>query len=724
MRASRTPAGHPAQTARSILLALSVLLCSTSCSRRDQDPTPARVHPPGAANASAPPTPVASGPRVLALLIGIADYFDNAQFDDLHGPVGDVDLVARVLKDRWSVASDDLRRLVDHAATVQGVVTAIDEHLLRRAKPGDEVFVYYSGHGSRIPDLSKREPGSKDSTLVLADSRVDGRDGSFDLSDDAIYSLLSPLTMRGVHVTLITDSCHSGGVARTGARVRAVVEGHESASSLPDQPFWPHDVPFLDDDARSDRDELTDYVHLSACAADEFAFEYGFPDGTHGVLTWMLADLLANLGSGTTWRDVARRCSARIEWMPNMPPQTPWLEGPDADRAVFGRGGSRNDRRFDVHIGSSDAVTGTIGTLLGVVPGATLRVFDERSRAVGDVEVTQASFDDFVGHWIAPPDNLVPGVALCAELASQPVDLPRLQVAAGTPGLVDEVGTRAWAVVGTAKPEAEYVLTAEGGRAELRTSDGIPLWRHLHQGSAETRFPLEDFDAACRRETRFRALWGLANPDRCGELRHLSLRFVSPTPDELRRRDADRSYTEASIRPRGGARGGGPPAPEFEATLPVFGAAVTADPLAVLEVVNENLETLYLHVLSLNEAREISVLFPDPGVRDRPATDDAPTKRIRIAVGALSRAEFPPDRPMRERYLVIATRSPLTELHTLEQRIEPSERGSGRASCPAPLEPIFGGGMLRRGGSCEQDLEGVGFAWLDLWVTRESVTRR
>ena len=79
-----------------------------------------------------------------ALLIGIGDYIhDNVT--DLEGPPYDVRSLERVLRDDW--AFDHVTSLIDSDATRDAILGALDE-LIRDTRPGDHVFLYFSGHGT------------------------------------------------------------------------------------------------------------------------------------------------------------------------------------------------------------------------------------------------------------------------------------------------------------------------------------------------------------------------------------------------------------------------------------------------------------------------------------------------------------------------------------------------------------------------------------------------
>jgi metacaspase-1 len=74
----------------------------------------------------------------------------------------------------------------------------------KQLKSGDLFFLTYSGHGGQIPDVTGEEDDKQDETWCLYDGQ---------LIDDELYLELSGFG-AGVRVLMLSDSCHSGTVAR------------------------------------------------------------------------------------------------------------------------------------------------------------------------------------------------------------------------------------------------------------------------------------------------------------------------------------------------------------------------------------------------------------------------------------------------------------------------------------------------------------------------------
>jgi hypothetical protein len=88
-----------------------------------------------------------SSPRKLALLIGVNNYLE---LPSLSGCLTDVELQRELLLHRFGFQPSDILCLTDDAASRDLIEKAFFEHLTSQCKPGDVVFIHFSGYGSRI----------------------------------------------------------------------------------------------------------------------------------------------------------------------------------------------------------------------------------------------------------------------------------------------------------------------------------------------------------------------------------------------------------------------------------------------------------------------------------------------------------------------------------------------------------------------------------------------
>ena len=136
-----------------------------------------------------------------ALCIGINDYPGTGS--DLSGCVNDAnDWAAAFAKRGFSVAT-----LFDRKATGAGIRTAI-RRLLDASKRRDSMIIQFSGHGSFVPDEDGDEPDGTDECICPYD--IADRDP---ITDDELFDLYSSKS-PGSRLVMISDSCHSGTVAR------------------------------------------------------------------------------------------------------------------------------------------------------------------------------------------------------------------------------------------------------------------------------------------------------------------------------------------------------------------------------------------------------------------------------------------------------------------------------------------------------------------------------
>ena len=139
------------------------------------------------------------------LVIGITHYLHLSQLGDVQ----DARDVAAVLTDPacCGYPPASVRTLIDGAATRAAILGALDD-LARVSHEGSTVFIYYSGHGARVP-------GSDDSRCYLMP--VDATNGSADeLERTAISGPELTARLRAIpagRLTLVLDACRAAGMA-------------------------------------------------------------------------------------------------------------------------------------------------------------------------------------------------------------------------------------------------------------------------------------------------------------------------------------------------------------------------------------------------------------------------------------------------------------------------------------------------------------------------------
>lgn len=157
------------------------------------------------------PGPQAGGMRGMSLHIGLNTVSPSSYpfpVPPLRGCINDANDMATLARSH-GITNPAPRLLLDSAATADAVIAAIRE-AATALQTGDLFFLTYSGHGSQVVDVAGDETDRFDETWVLWDRQ---------LLDDELRALWGQFR-SGVRIFLLSDSCHSGTVARDLAPVR------------------------------------------------------------------------------------------------------------------------------------------------------------------------------------------------------------------------------------------------------------------------------------------------------------------------------------------------------------------------------------------------------------------------------------------------------------------------------------------------------------------------
>jgi hypothetical protein len=164
-------------------------------------------------NNSMSTTGIRSAPKASrhALIIGIGEYSVSG-VTPLKGVTHDMQS-ARVISQAMSIPEENITYLRDGKATASEIRRGIQD-LDARVRPGDRVFVYYSGHGTRWLDTSKANNAQCMEGLLASDG--------FAVTNTEMSDLLSPIAKKTDKLMVFYDSCHSGGIANQPLRTRSI----------------------------------------------------------------------------------------------------------------------------------------------------------------------------------------------------------------------------------------------------------------------------------------------------------------------------------------------------------------------------------------------------------------------------------------------------------------------------------------------------------------------
>ncbi|KAJ1274026.1 hypothetical protein BS78_05G031900 [Paspalum vaginatum] len=142
----------------------------------------------------------------LATLVG-CNYAGTPH--ELRGCINDVLAMRDTLVGRFGFAPRDVAVLTDDergaavpAPTGANIKRALAD-MVARAAPGDVLFFHYSGHGTLVPPPHGRRGREQDEAIVPCD---------FNLITDVDFRELVDRVPRGASFTMVSDSCHSGGL--------------------------------------------------------------------------------------------------------------------------------------------------------------------------------------------------------------------------------------------------------------------------------------------------------------------------------------------------------------------------------------------------------------------------------------------------------------------------------------------------------------------------------
>ena len=235
-----------------------------------------------------------------AFCVGINDYpYDGS---DLNGCVNDAQAWADLLVKQYDFAPTDVRLITDQEATKSNMVAGI-KALLAGAKSGDVLVFTNSSHGTYVAESGGDEP-TYDEALCPYDT-ADNL-----IVDDELRELFADLA-RGVRLTIISDSCHSGTVTR------AAVSENLPGLRTPDN----RRVRFLNPALRGDRvlpnpwkarprrwekypESKMKEILLSGCTDKEYSYDALIGGTYHGAMTYHAIKAIRDANYRLTWNQL------------------------------------------------------------------------------------------------------------------------------------------------------------------------------------------------------------------------------------------------------------------------------------------------------------------------------------------------------------------------------------------------------------------------------------
>ena len=233
-----------------------------------------------------------------AILIGVSRYQSTA-IPDLMGPANDLAAMEGLAR---SMQASDVVSLRDGAVSRSSVETALHDMGLR-AKPGDWLLFYFSGHGAQaLAQNPSEEDGEFDQFVPLPGFDPGAQDPETFIIDKDFYAWMKRYLPPEVAILMVVDSCHSGTMHRAIDPRRyaftpriAFRPGEARAIQLTARP-GPRLEALRSDTGQAQagairRDDLPNLVYIGASRDDQLALETELPqEGApqRGVLTYAL----------------------------------------------------------------------------------------------------------------------------------------------------------------------------------------------------------------------------------------------------------------------------------------------------------------------------------------------------------------------------------------------------------------------------------------------------
>jgi hypothetical protein len=264
--------------------------------------------------------------------MGEATRWDGPVWHNLDGAVNDANSMHALLtSSKFGFPEKNIRLVTQEKATRNGILAAMREELVTKPNRGDVVVFYYAGHGSQRRN-SKKPPSYRDQTIVP----YDANQLVFDVRDKEIRQIFNDAIKKGVLLTAIFDSCHSGAVARgipvgRPAQARYIPYDPRDSADPPDMDASGNPVP-------APEDTLGGAIVLSAAQSSQLASEWTSAGVAHGAFTVALMESLRALPANSPAPDVYKRVKVLMEGM-GLSDQQPVFNAPKDRRqmSLFGK---------------------------------------------------------------------------------------------------------------------------------------------------------------------------------------------------------------------------------------------------------------------------------------------------------------------------------------------------------------------------------------------------
>jgi hypothetical protein len=260
---------------------------------------------------------MASHATKRALCVGVNTY-PNPQLE-LKGCVNDAKGWAALLHEHYDFTTSDITVLRDKRATKAKVMAALDA-MLADARRGDVLVFTNSSHGTYRADESGDES--------LYDEALCPYDCEDELIIDDEHRERFAAIPKGVRLTVIADSCHSGSGTRDPDDLLTPDQRRKRYCD-------PREIglPVIDDVRRTAHPRADgqfpesgmNELLLSGCRSDQYSYDARFGRTFHGAMSFLAKQIIADAGYRLTYGQLHRRLVPMLR--DHNYDQEPQLEG-------------------------------------------------------------------------------------------------------------------------------------------------------------------------------------------------------------------------------------------------------------------------------------------------------------------------------------------------------------------------------------------------------------
>jgi len=258
-----------------------------------------------------------------ALCVGINDY-PLGEENDLKGCVNDANDWANLLRNHYDFT--DVKQLLNNEATKANIVAGIKD-LLAGASDGDVLVFTNASHGTYLADDNKDEP-KFDEAICPHDT-----DSNL-LVDDELRKLFLNIP-KGVRLTVISDSCHSGSVTRVtnpNDKYRRNRQLHPSI--LKNRVLSDKEMKEAQQNARAKKEKFPESgmneILLSGCKSNQTSADAYIAEDYHGAMSYHAIKAITDAGYKLTYQELHDALLPVLE--AENYTQEPQLEGKDENK--------------------------------------------------------------------------------------------------------------------------------------------------------------------------------------------------------------------------------------------------------------------------------------------------------------------------------------------------------------------------------------------------------